>query len=159
MKNRLVTHEGHLEPRFLEKSYREALELTISVADYMEKQRGKTPETDQDAKVVFASESLRMTTCLMQAVSWLLVQKGVVAGELTSEEALNPKFRLNNRETCLASDEKMLENLPDEFRAYLERTQDLYRRVERMEIMLSGGEAGDNPVHSLLDKIRNPDRH
>ncbi|MFC7049704.1 DUF1465 family protein [Emcibacter nanhaiensis] len=157
MINRLVTSDGHLEPRFLEKSYREALQLTVSVADYMEQQKGKEFDLQPRLRVVYASESLRMTTCLMQAVSWLLVQKGVAAGELTAEEALEDKYKLNNRDTCLASDEAILENLPDEFRAYLERTQDLYRRVERMEIMLSGGDANENPVHSLLDKIRNPD--
>ncbi|WP_417317344.1 DUF1465 family protein [Emcibacter sp.] len=157
MKNRLVTSEGHLEPRFLEKSYREALELTVSVAEYMENQKGKIPVPELGKKVGFASESMRMTTCLMQSVSWLLVQKGVVAGELSAEEAMDNKYRLNNRDTCLASDEGILDNLPEEFRAYLERTQDLYRRVERMEMMLSGGEVTDNPVHNLLDKIRNPD--
>tara|TARA_B100001939_G_scaffold347854_2_gene370964 strand:+ start:2782 stop:3264 length:483 start_codon:yes stop_codon:yes gene_type:complete len=160
MTSRLMTGDGRLEPKFVEKSYREALNLTISVAGYLAQSYSAAAERPFTAEqqIVYARESTRMTCCLMQVVSWLMIQKGVIAGEITPEEASTPKYRLGNRDVCLLQAGRDLRLMPDEFCDYLKKAQRLYRQVERLEHMLYEQQnEGQNPVHEMFDRLHRPD--
>ncbi len=71
-----------LEPGFMEKSYKEAMLLTQEVADYFELENKSLSEESPNVKssVSYASETMRVSTCLMQIMSWFLVQKAVNNG-------------------------------------------------------------------------------
>lgn len=144
-----------LDIRFLDKTYQEAIELTQVVATYLERESEirKGQEMASDVKIIYACESMRITTCLMQVVSWLLVQKGVASGEMTKEEASVEKFRLGAREVCLAETDVSHEQVADDFKKYLNLAQQLYHRIARMDEMLYGAHADENPVHKLFERI------
>jgi len=153
-----INEDGQLNPRFLEKSYEEAMELTQAVASYLEvanKQLGihKIGESE----VYYASESMRISTCLMQVMSWFLVQKGVAAGEISKEDAGAFKFRLGAGDICLAQVDTSKGNLPDPFIKFHKKSQDLYRQVARMDNMVYGERERANPVHDMFKKIKNKD--
>lgn len=145
-----------LDPRFMERSYREAMDLTQAVADYLEREKGKgkVQRLTVDTEVYFASESMRVSTCLMQVMSWFLIQKGVAAGEMTREKAAGEKFRLGSQDVCLAHVDTSKGNLPDKLVIYLQKAQDLYRQVSRMEEMVYGNSQAINPVHDLMGQIQ-----
>lgn len=148
-----------LDPRFMEKSYQEAMDLTQAVADYLEMEKSHTSpqQLTADTEVYFASESMRVSTCLMQVMSWFLVQKGVAAGELSRKKAAEIKFRLGSRDVCLADVDTSKGNLPEKLVTYLDKAQNLYRQVARMEEMVYGREDAINPVHDLISQIKDED--
>ncbi|NOZ42768.1 MAG: DUF1465 family protein [Alphaproteobacteria bacterium] len=159
-----MTHQdsnkyGLLDPRFLEKSYQEAMTLTQDVAGYLEieNQQLRNYDLSSGAGVYYASESMRVSTCLMQVMSWFLVQKGVAAGEITREQAGAFKFRLGASDICLAAVDTRKGNLPEQFVKFLHKSQDLYRQVARIDKMVYGDRERVNPVHKLFSRIRNED--
>lgn len=153
-------NDGVLDPRFLEKSYQEAMALTQAVASYLEteNQHLKIYSLNMKTEVYYASESMRVSTCLMQVMSWFLVQKGVAAGEITREQAAARKFRLEARDICLAEVDTSKGELPEQFVTFLHKAQALYRQVARMDRMVYGTCDAPNPVHQLFSKIQNTDK-
>ncbi|MCF8473790.1 MAG: DUF1465 family protein [Emcibacter sp.] len=150
--------KGLLDPRFLERAYQDAMILTQDVANYLD-HKNKTKQLEQnkqDAKTEFnyVSESMRLSTCLMQVMAWFLVQKGVLTGEITKKQAGEEKFRLDAADICLKEINSSQEDFPPEFNYYREKSQDLYRQVERMDKMIYGkNQNHTNPVHDLIDHI------
>lgn len=155
-----LNKNGLLDSRFLEKSYLEAMDLTQAVASYLEVENKQLKDYKLGAKaeVYYASESMRVSTCLMQVMSWFLVQKGVAAGEITKEQAGKLKFRLGARDMCLARVDTNRGDLPEQFVDFLEKSQNLYRQVARMDQMVYGESEIVNPVHEMFDRIQNKDK-
>ncbi|PCI50121.1 MAG: hypothetical protein COB49_04065 [Alphaproteobacteria bacterium] len=155
-----LDEEALLDSRFLEKSYQEAMALTQAVASYLEgeheqiRNHGLTADTE----VYYASESMRVSTCLMQVMSWFLVQKGVATGEITKEQAGSSKFRLGAGDICLARVDTSKGNLPKQFIIFLHKAQNLYRQVARMDRMVYGGQDTANPVHEMFNRIQGQDK-
>lgn len=159
MMQRELNKKSLLDPRFLEKSYQEAMELTQAVASYLEEENKHLKDFRLGVKteVYYASESMRVSTCLMQVMSWFLVQKGVSAGEITKEQAGSLKFRLGARDICLAEIDASRGELPKKFIAFLEKSQNIYRQVARMDQMVYGNRDVANPVHKMFDRLNKED--
>lgn len=151
--------ENLLDARFLDKSYREAMELTRSVTAYLEQEREQRQvfDLDSEAKIFHASESMRISTCLMQVVSWFLVQKAVAAGEMTREEAGAEKHRLGARDICLADVDRTGMKITKKFLTYLDQAQGLYQRVARVDDMVYDRDSAENPVHEMFTRLRDDD--
>lgn len=91
--------------------------------------------------LLYAGESMRVTTRLMQAASWLLVQRAVHEGEMTAEEAASERYRLGSKEICFGMGREGAEQLPERLLRLLERSDTLYRRIARLDDVLFGGVA------------------
>lgn len=155
-----LNKDGLLDSRFLEKTYQEAMELTQQVASYLEGENKHHQDSilNPETEVYYASESMRVSTCLMQVMSWFLVQKGVAAGEINKEQAKSFKFRLGAGSVCLAKVDTSKGKLPEQFVIFLNKSQDLYRQVARMDRMVYGDIDSENPVHEMFSRIQNNDR-
>lgn len=90
--------------------------------------------------MLYSSESLRVTTRLMQAASWLLVQRAVHEGDMPAEEAAAERYRLGSKEICLGGRGEEALALPHTLQTLLTRSENLYRRVARLEAILHGAE-------------------
>lgn len=150
----MVFKGSPLDGPFLDKSYDEAMELVHAVAAYLDGE-GKTARDglDEALRPVFTSESLRLTTRLMQVVAWLMVHRAVAAGELTPDEALTPARRLSGRDICLAPPLAGAERLPPQLKAHLDQSRQLYERIARLEERLLSPDQPANPVESLLNRL------
>jgi len=147
--------DGFLEPRFLEKSYKEAMVLTQEVANYFElENKSILKALNEGPDVSYASETMRVSTCLMQVMSWFLVQKAVNNGEITSEQASGSPYRLGAFDICLAEVDTENGKLPEQFVIFLHKAQNLYRQVARMDHMRYGNSEAINSVHNMLDRIQ-----
>jgi regulator of CtrA degradation len=94
------------------------------------------------AAMLYAGESMRVTTRLMQAASWLLVQRAVREGDMARADALHDRYRLGSREICLGVCAEETDPLPVQLRDLLDRSENLYRRIARLDDDLFGeGEA------------------
>lgn len=150
---------GSLNPRFMDKSYHEAIDLTFEVASYFERQIERTDKKKKTVELhsTHVCESMRLSACLMQVVSWFLIQKGVEAEEISRDQARHKKYRLGGKKAYALPRSDNYDQMPDEFKTYLERTEELYQRVARLDNMLYGQEQDKNPVHHMIEKISETD--
>jgi regulator of CtrA degradation len=88
--------------------------------------------------MLYAGESMRVTTRLMQAASWLLVQRAVRDGDMARADALHDRYRLGSREICLGACPEETDPLPGQLRDLLDRSDNLYRRIARLDDILFG---------------------
>ena len=122
-----------------DRTFDEGMALVEETARYLDgKGREEARALPRKAAMLYAGESMRITTRLMQAASWLLVQRAVRDGDMARAEALNDRYRLGSREICLGSCAEDVSPLPVELKNLLVRSDNLYRRIARLDDVLFG---------------------
>jgi len=122
-----------------DRTFDEGMALVEETARYLDgKGREEARVLPRKAAMLYAGESMRVTTRLMQAASWLLVQRAVRDGDMERADALNERYRLGSREICLGSCAEDVSPLPGELRDLLDRSDSLYRRIARLDDILFG---------------------
>ena len=75
--------------------FREGMSLVEDTAAYLDGPgREESRNLPRPAALAYATESMRLTTRLMQVASWLLLQRAVNEGELTPAQARSEKHRV-----------------------------------------------------------------
>jgi regulator of CtrA degradation len=75
--------------------FHEGMELVEETASYLDGAgREESRQLSRQGTLTYASESMRLTTRLMQIASWLLVQRAVAEGEITADQAQAEKNRI-----------------------------------------------------------------
>jgi regulator of CtrA degradation len=137
--------------KLIDSLYVEAMVLADEARSYFD----RDAEADRAAmapelRVHFACESLRVTTRLMHVIAWLLTQRAVAAGEISSGEARAPERRLGE---APQSDQLLARDFPAAARELIQTSQELYDRVRRLE-RLSGAPAPiSSPARTLMSRI------
>lgn len=127
---------------YFDSTFEEALALTREARDYIAYQEQvEMAKLGPVARLAASCESMRMTTRITQVVSWLLVQRAVHAGEISRAEARKPRYRLGAQKVCRATGPSVEESLPEHLLWLLERSDQLYQRVARLDAMLDGTRA------------------
>ena len=79
-----------------EKTFKEGMGLVEETANYLDGEgRIDARVLDRVGAIAYATESMRLTTRLMQMSSWLLLQRAIATGEMTNDEAYREKHRIN----------------------------------------------------------------
>jgi len=132
------------------RTFDEGMALVEETAHYLDgRGRDEARELPRKAAVLYASESMRVTTRLMQAASWLLIQRAVHDGDMRAEDAARDRYRLGSKDLCLGGREDAIETLPRTLQDLLRRSDNLYRRIERLDDVLFG--VGAQPVSGIKD--------
>ena len=72
--------------------FREGMALVEAAATYLDGDgRKEARKLQPPHSLAYATESMRLTTRLMQLASWLLIRRAVSEGELTLEQAQAPR--------------------------------------------------------------------
>src|SRR6185503_1916082 len=97
-----LTPQAFTGSALFEKTFEEGMSLVEETARYLDG-RGRQESKDLPRKIamLYAGESMRVTTRLMQAASWLLVQRAVHDGDMDAQDAAGDRYRLGSREICL----------------------------------------------------------
>ena len=75
--------------------YSEGMSLVEETASYLDGQgRAASKVLPRMASVLYAAESMRLTTRLMQMASWLLLQRAVNNGEMSRDQVLTEKNKV-----------------------------------------------------------------
>src|SRR5262249_39298790 len=75
--------------------FREGMALVETTAAYLDGPgRAEAKALSRSAALAYATESMRLTTRLMQLASWLLLQRAVNEGELTYDQARTEKTKV-----------------------------------------------------------------
>lgn len=119
--------------------FNEGMELVEETAHYLDGQ-GRDDQRSLPRKIalLYAGESMRVTTRLMQTASWLLVQRAVHEGEMRAEEAACERYRLGSRDLCFGVGRDGVDLLPVTLRELLARSEKLYRQISRLDEVLFG---------------------
>jgi regulator of CtrA degradation len=150
-----LTRQSFTGSTLFEKTFDEGMALVEETARYLDgKGREEARVLPRKAAMLYAGESMRVTTRLMQAASWLLVQRAVRDGDMKRADALNDRYRLGSREICLGVCAEDVSPLPGELRDLLERSDSLYRRIARLDDILFGEGAVPPPgARAQLDTL------
>ena len=134
--------------------FKEGMALVEEAAAYLDGPgRQESRALDRELALTYAAESMEVTTRLMQAASWLVVQRAVREEDMSIEEAGEEKFRLTELSPPRGSD---LNALPDAVTDLISRSRSLYERVYRLDETLYSEEEvrPANPVMGHMDRIR-----
>ena len=139
--------------------FRSGMALVEETATYLDGPgRQESKKLDRGAALAYATESMRLTTRLMQLASWLLLHRAVKEGEMSLAQASKEKnkVKLSPPET---HDANNLALLPRSLRNLIERSVSLQNRVRTLDATLYNREletslAPVNPVERQLGIIK-----
>ena len=117
----------------------ETIDLIEQTVDYLEAS-GKSDRASLPGSLLipYTTETMRLSTQLMQSMAWLMVQKAVRMGELDLSEAGTPKHRLGARRVCEDPGPDLARLLPERFVVLAERGRGLYARLGRLDRFVFG---------------------
>ena len=137
-----------------ERAFDEGMALVEETARYLDgKGREESRLLPRKAAMLYAGESMRVTTRLMQAASWLLVQRAVRDGDMAPEDASSERYRLGSREICMGCSAEDTDVLPVELNDLLARSDNLYRRIARLEDALFGAAEAPAGARGQMDAL------
>ena len=145
------------------KLYAEGMGLVEETASYLDSDgRAEAKKLSRIAATLYAAESMRLTTRLMQIASWLLLQRALNSGEMNRDQMLTEKKKIRLDTSSAKAEVKGWNELPDQFKLLVTRSLRLQSYVNRLDRDLFGPEAGteevtvspENPVGSQLALLR-----
>ncbi len=130
--------------------FREGMDLVEETAAYLDGAgRTEAKALDRSASLTYATESMRLTTRLMQLASWLLLHRAVKEGEMTLTQANREKTKVK----LTAADPgaaDMLEKLPQQLQDLIARSMSLQARVRRLDLTIHSQQAERAPIGNPL---------
>ncbi|MBB3977282.1 regulator of CtrA degradation [Rhizobium azooxidifex] len=130
-----VSFAGHVATSSQFKNlYAEGMGLVEETATYLDgpgRQAAKV--LPRMASVLYAAESMRLTTRLMQMASWLLLQRAVNNGEMTRDQVLSEKSKVRLDGFNVDRAAPGWNDLPESFRDLVERSLRLQNRVALLD--------------------------
>ncbi len=139
--------------------FRSGMALVEETATYLDGPgRQESKKLDRGAALAYATESMRLTTRLMQLASWLLLHRAVKEGEMSLAQASKEKnkVKFSSPET---HDTGNLALLPVSLRKLIERSVSLQNRVRALDATMHNRDletsvAPVNPVERQLGMIK-----
>lgn len=139
--------------------YEEGMALVEEAAGYLDSEgRAEAKKLSRIAATLYAAESMRLTTRLMQIASWLLLQRAANNGEMTREQMVAEKTKVRLDTLSATEGAPGWESLPLAFVSIVHRSLRLQARVRRMDDDMYGRPTEDtaravglaNPVFDQL---------
>lgn len=114
--------------------FREGMNLVEETAAYLDGPgREEAKSLSRLPALAFATESMRLTTRLMQLASWLLLQRAVNEGELSQAEAATEKRKVKLSEQQVATTPEIFAQLPPRLVDIVEKSMRLQSRILHLD--------------------------
>jgi regulator of CtrA degradation len=124
--------------------FRDGMALVEETAAYLDGPgRQESKKLERGAALAYATESMRLTTRLMQLASWLLLHRAVKEGEMSLAQANKEKAKVK-LSAGEQTDEQGVKLLPEHLRALIQRSKALQTAVRRI----------DATIHASPDRAR-----
>lgn len=134
--------------------FKEGMLLVEQTAAYLDGQGRREAKTlKPPTSVLYATESMRLTTRLLDLASWLLVRRALKEGEITAEEARRKRQRIKLQALGRPSHIKGFADLPEGLRQLIEDSFKLHDRIVQLDRALSERPAADNVVPLLSNPV------
>lgn len=141
--------------KLFQATYKEGMGLVEEAARYLDGPgREQAKDLPRATALAYATESMRLTTRLMQVAAWLLVQKAVHEGDMNEEEALSKKYALGGKDVARATTLKAAFLLPDTLKDLVIRSESIFSRIDRLDRQIRSRKIGErNPLSSQRDRV------
>ena len=139
--------------------FRDGMALVEETASYLDGPgRQDSKGLERNAALAYATESMRLTTRLMQLASWLLLHRAVKEGEMSLAQAHKEKtkVKLSGGES---GDEQNIKLVPERLRLLIGRSKALQAAVRRLDATMhastdSAQPKPGNPVERQLGLLK-----
>jgi regulator of CtrA degradation len=137
--------------------FRDGMKLVEETAAYLDGPgRQDSKKLDRSASLAYATESMRLTTRLMQLASWLLLHRAVNEGEMSLSQANKERMKVK-----LSSEERPEDaaiTLPERLGELIARSKKLQDQVRRLDATIHAPvpstPPGGNPFEHQLGMLR-----
>jgi regulator of CtrA degradation len=139
--------------------FRDGMALVEETATYLDGPgRAESKTLERSAALAYATESMRLTTRLMQLASWLLLHRAVKEGEMSLAQANKEKSKVK-LSTTDSHDAGNIELLPEKLRDLIARSQILHGKVRRLDATIHNRISPEhmpsiNPVERQLGLLK-----
>lgn len=114
--------------------FREGMALVEETASYLDGPgRAESRGLSRAASLIYATESMRLTTRLMQLASWLLLQRAVNEGEMTQEQAGMEKAKVRIEPSAGDRSGPGWDEVPETLRDLVDRSRRLQERIRKLD--------------------------
>src|SRR5579875_2533337 len=147
----ILPSQARITSRLIDSLYTEAMLLADEARSYFDDSSHQDrSDLGPFARVGFACESLKVTTRIMHIVAWLLTQRAIESGEISTPDGRRPERRLGHAQD---SDPLVIETLPDSARKLIIASADLYARVKRLDDGGLEANAPLSPARALMGRL------
>jgi regulator of CtrA degradation len=139
--------------------FRDGMALVEETAAYLDGPgRRESKRLERAAALAYATESMRLTTRLMQLASWLLLHRAVKEGEMSLAQANREKTKVK-LSAGEPNDEAAMKLLPVPLQLLIGRSKDLQLKIRRLDATIHPAPAapplaGANPVERQLGMLK-----
>src|SRR6266852_8900826 len=139
--------------------FRDGMDLVEETAAYLDGAgRVEAKALDRSVSLTYATESMRLTTRLMQLASWLLLHRAVKEGEMTLSQANKEKAKVK-LSAGEPNDEQNLKLLPERLKDLIARSKKLQTQVRRLDASIYASPpplpaVNGNPVERQLGLLK-----
>ncbi len=139
--------------------YNEGMGLVEEAAEYLDGQgRAEAKKLSRLAATLYAAESMRLTTRLMQVASWLLLQRAANSGEMSRDQVASEKSKVRLDTASAQAEAAGWGEMPKDFVDLVERSLSLQALIRRMDDEIYGKNvvvhaAPARPVNPVSDQI------
>jgi regulator of CtrA degradation len=137
--------------------FRDGMKLVEETAAYLDGPgRQESKRLDRSSSLAYATESMRLTTRLMQLASWLLLHRAVNEGEMSLAQASKERMKVK-----LSSEERPDDatiKLPERLTDLISRSKKLQGQVRRLDATIHApvptAPPSGNPLEDQLGMLR-----
>ena len=134
--------------------FREGMALVERAAAYLDGPgRKEAKGLAGPAAMLYASESMRLTTRLLELASWLMIRRSFKEGEITAEQLARKRDRVRLTEPGRISHVKGFDTLPVGLQKLIEASFALNDRIVRLDLAMQvridepeAADLGDHPM-------------
>jgi regulator of CtrA degradation len=139
--------------------FREGMALVEETAAYLDGPgRADSRDLPRAGALAYATESMRLTTRLMQLASWLLLQRAVNEGEMSQEQARQEKTKVKLGTLAPEPTRETLEVLPERLAQLIGQSIRLQARIRHLDDVLASRTTvvpdQDNAVEQQMNRLR-----
>lgn len=137
--------------------FREGMALVEATANYLEGPgRRDAKALTPVAAALYASESMRLTTRLLELASWLIIRRALKAREIGPEEARIKRRRLRLAAIGRPAHVKGFDDLPPRLRALIEMSFALHDRIVLIDRQLEHPETtvAETPANPVAEQVQ-----
>jgi len=130
--------------------FREGMSLVEETAAYLDGPgRQQSKQLERAAALVYATESMRLTTRLMQLASWLLLHRAVNEGEMSLAQANKEKAKVK-LSAMEPTDAEATKVLPERLNELIEQSKALLVKVRRLDATIHAPVPDTSENHSPI---------
>jgi len=140
--------------------FQEGMALVERAAEYLDGEgRPESRKLTPPISTAYASESMRLTTRLLEVASWLLVQRALKNGEISGDEAETRRRKVKLRPSGRPSHIKYFDQLPETLQDLIIESFSISDRLVKLDGAMRSGSSETpsittNPVGAQISTIR-----